>query len=125
MWGKKIPKDYVIPEEHDPVYNYPLPPMSEFLDTKKGALYFELYLRECKSDENLAFYKAVCGPFFSTNQKVREWKSKLPEFKEGEAQTEALRIWKLFIDPSELTCINIPGEIERPITAKKGRAVTQ
>jgi hypothetical protein len=59
MWGKKIPKDYEIPEVHDPVYNYSLPPLSEFLATKKGALYFELYLKECKNEENLAFYQAV------------------------------------------------------------------
>lgn len=54
-----MPKDYVIPQDHDPVYNYPLPPLSEFLETKKGALYFELYLKENKCEENLSFYQAV------------------------------------------------------------------
>lgn len=54
-----MPKDFVIPEDLDPVYNYPLPPLTEFLDTKKGIQYFGLYLSDCKCEENLAFYCAV------------------------------------------------------------------
>jgi hypothetical protein len=52
---KKKPKNYVIPPAHDPVLQYPLPPLTNFLDQPRGYYWFEQFLKENHSEENLLF----------------------------------------------------------------------
>jgi hypothetical protein len=57
----------------------------------------------------------------SITLQVQGYKEKFSSLSRSDAKEEAGRIWKLFIDPSELTCINIPGGIEKAITKEKGK----
>jgi len=104
---KKDKKQFVeIPREHDPVYHYPLPPMTEFLATPKGHYWFNECMKDQHSEENLVFYMDVCG--LKSNEDMTPL----------ECAAEIERIWEVHVNPASRTVVNLPVSIEQPITEK-------
>eukprot|EP01126_Amoeba_proteus_P006442 TRINITY_DN12252_c0_g1_i2.p1 TRINITY_DN12252_c0_g1~~TRINITY_DN12252_c0_g1_i2.p1 ORF type:complete len:217 (-),score=30.51 TRINITY_DN12252_c0_g1_i2:62-712(-) len=103
---KKMPNDFRIPDQFDPVLQYPLPPLSVFLETPEGCHWFRECLSYKHSEENLNFYLQA------VTFRTRSFCSS------SQLRVEAEEIFCIFIKSSSTNMINLPSGIYSPIVDK-------
>eukprot|EP01126_Amoeba_proteus_P024184 TRINITY_DN2436_c0_g2_i3.p1 TRINITY_DN2436_c0_g2~~TRINITY_DN2436_c0_g2_i3.p1 ORF type:complete len:214 (+),score=43.98 TRINITY_DN2436_c0_g2_i3:97-738(+) len=102
---RKIPKDYEIPFCCDPVFQFPLPPLTVYLSTPEGCRWFSECLKSRHSEENLSFCLAVHEFRSTTFSSEEELRAKARELSEMYVQS----------DTESTVTVNLPKSVERTI----------